>query len=355
MYSTLTEITEHQTSLQLASGEHNLFYLAAGPIDGPMIVFVHGWPELSLSWRHQLPVFAALGFRCIAPDMRGYGRSQCYTNHEDYSLQACVGDLTQLLNHLGRERAIWVGHDWGAGVVWALAAQHPELCLGVANLCVPYRSLELGLDAVLELVDRNVYPVDEYPAGQWEYMRYYEESFADATAAFEQDTYRVAKLLFRKGDPAGFGQITGTALVRQNGGWFGGGEVPDVQADLDVVSEEDLQVYAEALERNGFFGPDSYYMNHERNAAYAQGAANNGHLSMPVLFLAGQYDYTCETITSKMAEPMRDYCSRLTEQVIYSGHWMAQERPLDVNAALAHWLADEMPEIWPQSQPTRNS
>ena len=349
MYSPLTEITEHQTSIVLADGSHDLFYLAAGPADGPLILFVHGWPELSLSWRHQLPALAALGFRCIAPDMRGYGRSGCYANHEDYRLEACVGDLVGLLQHLGREQAIWVGHDWGAGVVWALAAHHPELCLGVANLCVPYRTLELGLDAVLELVNRDIYPAEQYPAGQWEYMRFYEESFAQATAAFEQDPYRIAKLLFRKGDPAGFGQVTGTALVRQNGGWFGGGEVPDFPPDFDVGSEDDLRAYADGLTRNGFFGPDSYYMNHERNAQYAQSAVNQGHLNMPVLFLAGQYDYTCETISSDLAVPMRSYCSRLTEQVIYSGHWMAQERPMDVNAALASWLASELSQTWPQS------
>ena len=93
-------------------------------------------------------------------------------------------------------------------------------------------------------------------------------------------------------------------------------------------------------------------MNHERNAVYAQRAVNQGRLDMPVLFLAGQYDYTCETISSGMAEPMREYCSQLTEQVIYSGHWMAQERPLDVNAALAAWLASELPQLWRQSQPS---
>lgn len=355
MYSPLTQITEHQITLAPsadgAQTEHSLFYLAAGPEDGPLVIFVHGWPELSLSWRHQLPALAALGFRCIAPDMRGYGKSSCYSRHEDYALEACVGDLVRLLGHLKRDQAVWVGHDWGAGVVWALAAHHPQICLGVANLCVPYRSLELGLEATIALVDRDLYPIEQYPAGQWEYMRYYEENFADATAAFEQDTYKVAKLMFRKGNPAGFGQVTGTAEVRQNGGWFGGGDVPDFPADEEVVSEEDLQVYAEGLARNGFFGPDSYYMNHERNAVYSRSAVNEGRLDMPVLFLAGQYDYTCETITSGMAAPMRDYCSQLTEQVVYSGHWMAQERPLDVNAALTSWLATELSQLWRQSSP----
>ncbi|MDQ2802249.1 MAG: alpha/beta fold hydrolase, partial [Pseudomonadota bacterium] len=76
-------ITEHVAK----TGDHTTFYLAAGAADAPVIVFVHGWPELSISWRHQLPCFAALGFRCIAPDMRGYGRSSVYSRHEDYALE----------------------------------------------------------------------------------------------------------------------------------------------------------------------------------------------------------------------------------------------------------------------------
>ena len=331
-------------------GDHQQFYLASGPEQGQLLVFVHGWPELSLSWRHQLRTFGDLGFRCVAPDLRGYGRSSVYPRHEDYALQSIVGDMLALLDHLGRERAIWIGHDWGSPVVWSLAAHHPDRCQGVASLCVPYRSLECGLEAVLELVDRGIYPLDRFPAGQWEYMRFYEENFAAATSAFEQDPHRVLKLLFRKGDPAGFGQPSGTAMVRHNGGWFAGAdEVPDVPIDADVISEDELKVYADGLVRNGFFGPDSYYMNHERNAAYAV-PSNAAQLSMPVLFLAAQYDYTCETITSRLAEPMRALCPQLTEEVVYSGHWMAQERPMDVNSALARWLAAHFDAQWSRSR-----
>src|SRR5918911_645479 len=92
---------------------HRTFYLACGDAEATPIIFVHGWPELSLSWRHQLPVFGGLGFRAIAPDMRGYGRSSVYKRHEDYALEHAVQDMLELLNALGREKAVWVGHDWG--------------------------------------------------------------------------------------------------------------------------------------------------------------------------------------------------------------------------------------------------
>jgi pimeloyl-ACP methyl ester carboxylesterase len=114
-----------------------------------------------------------------------------------------------------------------------------------------------------------------------------------------------------------------------------------------VLSEEELAVYVEALERNGFFGPDSWYMNHSRNAEYAKRARNGGRLAMPVLFLHGAYDGVCETIDSRLAEPMRAACGDLTEVVVPSGHWMAQEQPVAVNAALARWLATKVPSVWP--------
>src|SRR5471032_3569942 len=102
-------VTEHVAK----SSRHSSFYLACGPEDGPLIVFVHGWPELSISWRHQLPAFAALGFRCVAPDMRGYGRSNTYTRHEVFAQELIVADMLELLASLGRETAVRIGPDWG--------------------------------------------------------------------------------------------------------------------------------------------------------------------------------------------------------------------------------------------------
>ena len=127
-------ITEHVAR----SRRHTSFYLACGMAQATPIIFLHGWPELSISWRHQLPVFAGLGFRAVAPDMRGYGRSSVYGRHEDYALEEVVADMIELADALGAERAIWVGHDWGSPVIWSIAQHHPGRCHGVASLCVPY-------------------------------------------------------------------------------------------------------------------------------------------------------------------------------------------------------------------------
>ena len=326
---------------------HTTFCLDAGSEDAPLIVFVHGWPELSLSWRHQLPCFAALGFRAIAPDMRGYGRSSVYARHEDYALEHAVRDMLELLDALGRDKAVWVGHDWGSPVVWSLASHHPDRCFGVANLCVPYIKQGFAPESLLPLVDRSVYPEAQFPAGQWDYQLFYEESFDKAGAGFEADVRGTIKALFRKGNAAGKGKPSRTAHVRRDGGWFGGtGRAPDVPLDTDVLTDADLDQYVAALERNGFFGPDSWYMNQARNLAFARRAVNGGTLAMPVLFLHGEYDFVCETVTSRLAEPMRKDCTDLTEVRVPSGHWMAQEKPLVVNAALAKWLAVKLPELW---------
>ena len=332
------------------SGRHTTFYLSCGPADATPIIFVHGWPELSISWRHQLPAFAALGFRAIAPDMRGYGRSSVYGRHEDYRQEEIVADMIELLDSLGAEKAVWVGHDWGAPVVWGLAQHHPERCHGVANLCVPYIPDGFAPAKIIPLANRDVYPEDRFPAAQWDYMLFYLESFAKARAGFESNIRATVKALFRAGSPAGEGQPAITSMVRANGGWFGpDAPAPDLPRDETVLTEADENAYVAGLERNGFFGADSWYMNPDANIEFASRAKAGGRLTLPVLFLHAAYDYVCATLDSALADPMRANCASLTEATVPSGHWMAQEQPVAVNAALARWLAAQFPELWPAS------
>jgi pimeloyl-ACP methyl ester carboxylesterase len=329
------------------SARHTTFFLSCGPEQATPIVFLHGWPELAISWRAQLPAFAALGFRAVAPDMRGYGRSSVYPRHEDYPLEEIVADMVELLGALRAKKAIWVGHDWGSPVVWLIAQHHPDLCHGVANLCVPYQPEGFAAETSIALADRNVYPADKFPAAQWDYLLFYRENFALAVAGLEADPGATVRALFRSGNPSGKGKPAPTAYVRANGGWFRSRtSAPDVPRDAAVLSEENERRYAAGLQRNGFFGPCSWYMNWKANLAYAARAKAHWRLEMPVLFLHGAYDYTCETLVSRLAEPMRAHCANLTEATIASGHWMAQEKPVEVNAALAKWLAAQFPALW---------
>lgn len=329
------------------SARHTTFFLSCGAVEATPVVFVHGWPELAISWRGQLPVFGGLGFRAIAPDMRGYGRSSVYSRHEDYRLEAVVADMLELLDALGARKAIWVGHDWGSPVVWSIAQHHPGVCHGVANLCVPYIPEGFAVETVVRLADVTVYPADKFPAAQWDYQMFYRENFAVAQAGFESDVGATVRALFRAGNPEGKGKPAPTAFTRANGRWFrAANRAPDVPRDPAVLSEEDEHRYIAALERNGFFGPDSWYMNWQANRAYAERAKADWRLKMPVLFLHGAYDHVCETLVSRLAEPMRAHCDNLTEVAIPSGHWMAQEKPAAVNAALAKWMSSQFPGLW---------
>ena len=330
------------------SARHATFYLSCGAEQAAPIIFLHGWPELSVSWRGQLPVFAGLGFRAVAPDMRGYGRSSVHQRHEDYALEEIVADMLELLASLGAEKAIWVGHDWGAPVVWSIAQHHPEVCHGVANLCVPYIPNGFAVENLVSLADRSVYPVDRFPVAQWDYQMFYRENFAVAEAGFETNVGATVRALFRAGNPAGEGKPARTAFVSANQGYFGRGNsaAPDLPRDAALLGEEDEHRYVAALERNGFFGPCSWYMNWKANIAYAERATAARRLNMPALFLHAAYDYICETRVSRLAEPMRAHCENLTEVAIPSGHWMAQEKPVEVNAALASWMSSQFPTLW---------
>ena len=106
--------------------------------EGPLVVLCHGFPELAWSWRHQIPALAAAGYRVIAPDMRGFGGSSVPPEIEDYDILTLCGDMAALLDEEGEEQAIFMGHDWGSFVVWALAAYHPERVRAVAGLSVPF-------------------------------------------------------------------------------------------------------------------------------------------------------------------------------------------------------------------------
>ena len=337
-------ITEHV----VRTARHTTFHLASGDPAATPIVFLHGWPDLGVGWRHQLRCFADLGFRAVAPDMRGYGRSTVHPAKSDYAIEHAVADMLELLDHLGHERAIWVGHDWGTPVAWAIAAHHPERCHGVAGLCVPYLPEGFAPRNLIPLVDRSIYPEDLYPAGQWEYQLHYEERFDDARRVFEANVPNTVKAMFRKGNPKGRARPAIFARTRIDGGHFGGrAEALDLPLDTDILGVEEFHHYAAALARNGFSGPASWYVNAEANIAYARRAPNAGRLSMPVLFFHALNDFVCETFESRLAEPMRAACDDLTELAVPTGHWMAMERPRDVNAGLAAWIARKLPQVWP--------
>jgi pimeloyl-ACP methyl ester carboxylesterase len=289
---------------------------------------------------HQLEAVAALGFRAVAPDLRGFGRSAAPDGHAHYETENVTCDMVELLDHFGRQKAVWVGHDWGAPIAWSLAAHYPDRCAAVAALCVPYLPRGFVPANLISLVDRNLYPESEYPAGQWDYQLYLEECFEKSWRTLEADPRATMKALMRGADPSAAGVPFRSASLRRVGGWFGGtSQAPDLERDGRVLSEEALCAYTAAFTATGFAKPCSWYMNAAANERYARKAPGGGKLTIPVLFLHAKYDWICRTVSGELADPMRTSCTALSEATIEAGHWLQQEKPEAVNLHLVAWLA----------------
>ena len=322
-------------------------YLAAGPINGPLILFIHGWPATAITWKTQIDAFAGLGFRVIAPDMPGYGKSTARRVVEDYCQEAITEGMMALLANTGRTAAIWVGHDWGAGVASSVAAQHPEAVKALVNLCVPYRSIELGWEGFLPLVNREIYPRDEYEFGQWDYMKDFEENFDKTVDWFDQDIAGLCKAGMQMTTPPP-NRFSIFSTIRKSGWMNGMPKPPSINmTGPPVLQDEAFDLFVKDMQRTGFWPGCAYYMNHKRNAEYHGKAPSGGRLKQPVLFIHALWDLTCDTKTSRLVEPMRTLCSNLTEVTIEAGHWVQCERPAEVNAALLRFILEELQSEWP--------
>ena len=333
---------------KLITPRHDTAYLISGPETGPLIFFLHGWPETSVCWRKQLDAFARLGFCAVAPDMRGYGGSEIHSTHCDYAIEELVQDMIELIDHFGADKAVWFGHDWGSSVVWALAKHHPDRCHAIANFCVPYHPDGAGPSLAIELADRTIYPEDRYPAAQWDYQLYYRDNFDAVVAAFEENIRGTIRSIYRAGMKEHVGRRSPTASVTEDRGWFGGaGRAPELDRDDRVLSAYEEKVLVSAFQKSGFSGPGSWYMNEAQNADYFA-AAKTPEIDLPTLFVHAAYDLVCETLNSKLADPMRRNCRNLTEAQLDCGHWVTYERPEEVNAILVAWLAAAVPGLWPK-------
>lgn len=333
------------------SGDKTTFYWSAGPSDGPLVIFIHGWPANGETWKPQLLALAALGFRAVAPDTRGYGRSSVPGDPAAYALEHHVGDMLALLAHLGRDRAVWVGHDWGAVLVWALAAQRPDRCAGVCCVAVPYRVLELGVDALVALSSRDIYPADRYPLAQWDYQAFHSEQPEASAAQLRANVANTVKAVYRPSGPEAYGKpATFMAAMRERGGWWSGApEAPDTPFESTFFKNDRPafdRMVAE-FEKNGFEGPNAYYLNHAANKAYTEKAPDGGRLRRPVLFIEARWDGVCDTALSRLSEPMRELCDDLTEVSIDSGHWVPQQKPEQTSAAIVRWIATKLPTYFP--------
>lgn len=336
----MSNLNMSRTSLETA--RHRTSYLDIGAADAPVMIFVHGWPELGVLWRAQLDHFAAAGWRCIAPDMRGYGGSSVPVSPEAYAMREIVADMVELHDALGGQPAIWVGHDWGSGVVWQIAVSEPSRCRGVVSLNVPYLPDGIGLESLIPLVDREVYPVDRYPLGQWDYMQFQVDDPVKSAEQLNANVAAFTALGFRHASADVLGKPNAFANIRAQGGWFGpAGPPPAMPPDPAILSVEDYETMVQSFAATGFEGPNSWYRNEQANREFAAQFPDRTRLTMPVLFLGAEWDTLLDTARTPLAEQMRAACTNLTEVNFEAGHWLAQEKSHEVSAAIDQWLVSK--------------
>ncbi|MBR1277855.1 alpha/beta fold hydrolase [Bradyrhizobium sp. AUGA SZCCT0283] len=291
---------------------------------GPLVLLCHGWPELSYSWRHQIPAIAAAGFRVVAPDMRGFGRTSAPEDVGAYTIFHNVGDMVALVAALGEQQAVIVGHDWGAPVAWHAAMFRPDVFTKVAGLSVPPPSRGRGLP--LETL-RNNGITNFY----WQYF----QAPGVAEAEFERDVAATMRIVLAG---RGFSDPAAHQYVQEGKGFLAGA---DPNRPLpNWLTEADLAYFAAVYRDSGFRGGLNWYRNIDRNwelTAPWQGA----QIHQPSLFIAGSKDGVITgLIGAKLVKEMERVLPNLRQKLILdgAGHWIQQERPDEVNTALIDFL-----------------
>jgi pimeloyl-ACP methyl ester carboxylesterase len=288
---------------------------------GPAVVFLHGFPELAFSWRHQLPALADAGFRAIAPDQRGYGRTTVPPNISDYRVSELIADVHGLLDALNLESATFVGHDWGALLLWQMATLAPGRIDKLIILNIPHfpRSPVEPIGMIRELLGDDHYIVN------------FQDS-DEADRIFNSDPRHFIKRMMRRN------QITREefdrlpperqviSLLRSVRNAHVSGEA--------LLTEAELDYYATAFTRSGFSGPINWYRNWTHNWEQLDGV--DQQIDIPTLFIGGRDDIV---IGLHHIEGMKPLVSDLSVHVLGDcGHWTQQEKPKEVNRLILDWL-----------------
>lgn len=288
---------------------------------GTPVVLCHGFPELAFSWRMQLPVLAEAGYHAIAPDQRGYGLSDKPPAVSDYDIHCLVGDMTGLLDALGIEKALFVGHDWGALMLWQMALLVPERMRGLVAVNIPFYPRP-PVDPMLMM--RTVLGPDFY------IVNFQDSDEADRRFEAETETFFRAMMRRLPTTRAAFIQIP--EHKRRPFSMLQAMDEPPRGEDL--LPPEELKVFVDAFSAGGFSGPINWYRNWSRNWELTAGVEQR--VRIPTLFIGAEDDVL---IAPHHIEAMKDYVDDLEIRMISScGHWTQQERPGEFNALLLDWL-----------------
>lgn len=295
---------------------------------GPLVVLCHGFPESWYSWRHQLPALAKAGYRVVAPDQRGYGQTDRPELIEDYNILQLTGDIVGLVHSLGQERAVIVGHDWGAVVACHCALLRPDIFNAIALLSVPYLAGSW----------KHIRPTDAMKrmAGEFQFYQLYFQEPGKAEAEMEADIRRTVRMFLysASGDPPP--DRRWRFLFNKSERFIDSGSVPESLPAW--LSEEDLNFFSKEIERTGFRGGLNWYRNIDRNWELTR-FLSGAKINQPALFVAGEND-ACMTMYQKAFEVLETNVPNLTKKIVLpgAGHWIQQERANEVNQLLVSFL-----------------
>lgn len=278
---------------------------------GKPIVLCHGWPDLAFTWRHQMPALVAAGYHVIAPNQRGYGNSSRPTEVTAYDVAHLAGDLVALLDHYGYEDATFIGHDWGAMVVWSLALLHPQCVNKVICLSLPYPVRgEVPWIESMEAVLGSDY-----------YFVHFNRKPGVADAVFDENPAQFLRNLYRKDEPP---QELRPGMVMID---LARAETP---LGVPLMSESDLDVYVCAFEKSGFTGGINWYRNMDLDWHLLADVDPIVH--QPALMIYGDRDAVAQ------ADNLAAFVPDVEEIHLDSGHWIQQEKPEETNQAILKWL-----------------
>lgn len=313
------------THRNVTSSGHRIHVVEAG--EGPLVVLVHGFPESWYSWRHQLPALADAGYRAVALDVRGYGRSTAPADIEGYAMTALVGDVIAIIDDAGPEPAAVVGHDWGAPIAWNTALLRPDRVRGVAGLSVPYnpRGDLRPLDGMRALAGAD-----------WFYIDYFQEPGV-AEAEVEADVEQWLKGIYFTASGEADPTAPSAFIVARGGQMKDQFQYPQ-PGQMAWLTDGDLAYFVGEFERTGLTGGFNRYRNITRD--WTELAPwRYAPITVPSLFIGGEKDGP--TILGRRAIERFDRTLpnlRGTHILPGCGHWTQQERPDDVNRLLVEFL-----------------
>jgi len=305
-------------------------YYEAGPRgQGVPVVFCHGFPELAFSWRHQLKAFDKAGRWAIAPDQRGYGLTSRPAAVTDYDVEHLTGDLVGLLDHLGVEKAIFCGHDWGGLVVWQMPLLHPDRVAGVIGLNTPFMPRS-PIDPIAGMRMRF---------GEKMYIVWFQTP-GEADAVLAADTEKTMRFFMRRADALAGGRAAPTE-AQQN---FAFAELLQAWDPSDqsgqLLTPDELAAFVETFKATGFTGGINWYRNFTRNWEKSAGLPDRVD-GIPCLMITAELD---AVLSPAMAEGMPAMVGDLEMHMVKgSGHWTQQEKPAEVDRLILDWLARRFP------------